>query len=163
MTSSRWRRSPAGARAAWPPGRGRGDPTDRLDNGQRILIGAYTATLGLMRRVGVDPDAVLQRQPLALLDRTTWGCGCGRAAWSEFGRYGLGDAALAAVGQLALASSAALGWLLQGFRCDAGWTVAQLTAGLPARCAPDPRPAVRGGAERRRRGPTAQVFLRVLR
>ena len=38
-----------------------------LDNGQHILIGAYSATLALMRRVGVDPDALLARRPLELV------------------------------------------------------------------------------------------------
>ncbi len=37
-----------------------------LDNGQHILIGAYTATLALMREVGVDPAQVLHRMPLSL-------------------------------------------------------------------------------------------------
>ncbi|MES2423128.1 MAG: FAD-dependent oxidoreductase, partial [Pseudomonadota bacterium] len=38
-----------------------------LDNGQHILIGAYSATLALMRQVGVQPEQVLQRMPLRLL------------------------------------------------------------------------------------------------
>ncbi|HEY9193993.1 MAG TPA: hydroxysqualene dehydroxylase HpnE [Methyloversatilis sp.] len=38
----------------------------RLDNGQHILIGAYDATLAMMRAVGADPDLLLRRQPLAL-------------------------------------------------------------------------------------------------
>ena len=38
----------------------------RLDNGQHILIGAYDATLSMMRAVGADPDHLLHRQPLAL-------------------------------------------------------------------------------------------------
>ena len=37
-----------------------------LDNGQHILIGAYSATLGLMRELGIDPAAVLHRMPLQL-------------------------------------------------------------------------------------------------
>jgi squalene-associated FAD-dependent desaturase len=37
-----------------------------LDNGQHILIGAYTTLFGLMREVGVPPDA-LARLPLRLL------------------------------------------------------------------------------------------------
>jgi squalene-associated FAD-dependent desaturase len=37
-----------------------------LDNGQHILIGAYTETLRLMRLVGLDPDALLLRRPLSL-------------------------------------------------------------------------------------------------
>lgn len=41
-----------------------GDQT--LDNGQHILIGAYTETLRLMRLVGADPDRLLKRVPLRL-------------------------------------------------------------------------------------------------
>jgi squalene-associated FAD-dependent desaturase len=37
-----------------------------VDNGQHILIGAYTESLRLMREVGVDPEASLQRLPLTL-------------------------------------------------------------------------------------------------
>jgi phytoene dehydrogenase-like protein len=37
-----------------------------VDNGQHILVGAYAETLRLMRAVGVDPDHVLRRTPLAL-------------------------------------------------------------------------------------------------
>ncbi len=37
-----------------------------LDNGQHILIGAYTKLLGLMREVGADPEALLLRMPLEL-------------------------------------------------------------------------------------------------
>ena len=38
-----------------------------LDNGQHILIGAYTETLKLMQTVGVDPHTALLSQPMALL------------------------------------------------------------------------------------------------
>jgi squalene-associated FAD-dependent desaturase len=41
----------------------------RLDNGQHILLGAYRETLALMRRVGADPDALLERRPLQVVDR----------------------------------------------------------------------------------------------
>ena len=37
-----------------------------LDNGQHILIGAYTESLRLMRLVGVDPTTALLRLPLTL-------------------------------------------------------------------------------------------------
>jgi squalene-associated FAD-dependent desaturase len=37
-----------------------------LDNGQHILVGAYTETLRMMRVVGVDPGAALARLPLEL-------------------------------------------------------------------------------------------------
>ncbi len=52
-----------GGRARQADGAGQG-----FDNGQHILIGAYSATLGLMRSVGADPDQLLLRQPLALVD-----------------------------------------------------------------------------------------------
>ena len=50
-----------------PGGRARRVTTDgrELDNGQHILIGAYATLLGLMRQVGVPPDALL-RVPLEL-------------------------------------------------------------------------------------------------
>ena len=38
----------------------------RVDNGQHILLGAYSETLRLMRLVGADPDRNLQRRPLTL-------------------------------------------------------------------------------------------------
>ena len=37
-----------------------------LDNGQHILLGAYTETLRLMQLVGVNPDSALLRQPLQM-------------------------------------------------------------------------------------------------
>jgi predicted NAD/FAD-binding protein len=37
-----------------------------LDNGQHILIGAYTETLRLMRTVGVDVPSAMLRLPLTL-------------------------------------------------------------------------------------------------
>jgi len=37
-----------------------------LDNGQHILIGAYHWTLAMMRKVGADPERLLQRLPLAM-------------------------------------------------------------------------------------------------
>ena len=105
----------------------------RLDNGQHILIGAYTATLGLMRHVGVDPDTVLLRTPLALLDQDGVGLrlptghpviAFTRAVWA-MRHWSLRE-------RLAL-SNAAAGWMLRRFHCDPAWTVAQLTAALPAR------------------------------
>ncbi|MEO7941054.1 MAG: NAD(P)-binding protein, partial [Burkholderiaceae bacterium] len=43
------------------------DDTDAVvDNGQHILIGAYSECLRLMRRIGLDPDALLMRLPLEM-------------------------------------------------------------------------------------------------
>ncbi|PXW95034.1 squalene-associated FAD-dependent desaturase [Sphaerotilus hippei] len=108
-----------------------GEP--RLDNGQHLLIGAYAATLALMRQVGVDPEAVLRRQPLALLDQDGRGLrlpaghpvlAFSRAVWA-MSHWSLGE-------RLAL-SRAALGWMRARFRCEASLTVAQLSARLPSR------------------------------
>ncbi|KDB54019.1 squalene-associated FAD-dependent desaturase [Sphaerotilus natans subsp. natans DSM 6575] len=139
------------------------DPADRLDNGQHILIGAYTATLDLMRRVGVDPDAVLRRQPLALLDQDGRGLKMrpgpaliefGRAVWT-MRHWRLSE-------RLAL-STAALGWLLRRFRCDEQLTVAQLTAGLPARVRAEILdPLCVAALNTPALDASAQVFLRVL-
>lgn len=37
-----------------------------LDNGQHVLLGAYSETLALMRRLGRNPDQMLMRRPLRL-------------------------------------------------------------------------------------------------
>lgn len=37
-----------------------------VDNGQHLLIGAYRDTLALLRRIGLDPDQLFQRDPLRL-------------------------------------------------------------------------------------------------
>lgn len=37
-----------------------------LDNGQHILLGAYSQTLQMMRKVGIDPDSVMLRLPLQM-------------------------------------------------------------------------------------------------
>jgi hydroxysqualene dehydroxylase len=49
-------------------GRARAIETDGrlLDNGQHIMLGAYAATLQLMRRVGVDPRQAMLRLPLQM-------------------------------------------------------------------------------------------------
>lgn len=51
-------------------GRARGLHSPRLlavvDNGQHIMLGAYTETLALMRSLGQDPEALLYSMPLAL-------------------------------------------------------------------------------------------------
>lgn len=43
-------------------------PESDLDNGQHLLLGAYTHCLALMRRVGAKPEEKLQRLPLRLQD-----------------------------------------------------------------------------------------------
>ena len=105
--------------------------TRDLDNGQHILIGAYTRTLDLMRSVGVDPESVLHRQPLEL--RYPDGRGL---------RLPKGHPVLAFVRAVAACRgwgwrdrsallTAAGHWAAAGFRCKPGTTVAQLCQGLP--------------------------------
>lgn len=104
----------------------------RLDNGQHIVIGAYTQTLGLMRTVGVDLDAAFVRTPLRLVDAKGAGLALPPgAALPAFARAVLTLRAWPLRDRLAL-MRAATGWALRGFRCDAWLTVAALTARLPA-------------------------------
>ena len=135
-----------------------------LDNGQHILIGAYTETLALMQLVGVDLTRALRRLPL----RVTYpdGTGLQMAAGKPVPAF------LRAIAtypgwtrqdKWALLRTAA-GWALRGFRCDPTWTVSQLTARLPAAVRDallDPLcvAALNTPADQA----SAQVFLRVLK
>lgn len=97
-----------------------------LDNGQHILIGAYTATLDLMQRVGFPPDTVLQRLPLDLrfADQqglvlakcpAPWNALLGivfASGWSARDKWNLLKACAA--------------WQIHGFVCPTHWSVADL-------------------------------------
>jgi len=102
-----------------------------FDNGQHILIGAYRATLGLMRTVGVDVERAFDRRPLTLVDPNGVGLKLPpgpatiafmRAVWRH-PTWTRGDK----LGLLAAAAS----WMLRGFRCAPAITVADLTRQLP--------------------------------
>lgn len=122
----------AGGRArrvdvAWPQG-----GTLRLDNGQHILIGAYTETLQLMTDLGLNLDKALLRLPLTL--RFPDGSGL------AFRRLPAPLDAFAAIvrargwswrDRLSLLREATR-WQLSGFRCAPDLSVAQLGAGLTA-------------------------------
>lgn len=119
-----------------PGGRARSlapDPDGRRhDNGQHILIGAYRRTLDLMTTVGVDTATVLHRQPLDL--RTPAGAGLRLPAGPAWLAFGVGVARADGWGtrdKLALLAAAAR-WMLAGFRCKSGMTVAELCLGLPS-------------------------------
>ncbi|HSV60870.1 MAG TPA: hydroxysqualene dehydroxylase HpnE [Variovorax sp.] len=104
-----------------------------LDNGQHILIGAYSATLALMRELGVDPGQVLLRTPLQL----RFADGGGLALPHLPAPLDLLVGILRARGwnwrDKASLLRTALAWRLAGFRCDAQASVAQLCAGLTPR------------------------------
>jgi squalene-associated FAD-dependent desaturase len=135
-----------------------------LDNGQHILIGAYTTTLRLMARVGADAQILLWRIPLCL-------------AFADGGALALpaGAPALAfARGVLSRAGwrwsdrfrllRVASGWALRGFRCSEQLTVAQLAADLPACVHADlVEPLCIAALNTPASSASASVFLRVLR
>lgn len=137
---------------------------ERLDNGQHILVGAYRDTLALMRTVGVEVDAVLHRQPLALVYPEGDGL-----------RLPGGPAALAfARGVLAWSSlpwrerwgllGLALRWRLRGFRCPPGLTVAELARDCPPRAYKDLiEPLCVAALNTPAEQASAQVLLTVLR
>jgi hydroxysqualene dehydroxylase len=104
--------------------------TVTLDNGQHILIGAYTDTLALMRTVGVDPAHTLLRLPLRL--QFPDGDGIALPDWPS---------PLDALAGMATAKGwswadkwsllrASLRWQWAGFRCAAHTSVADLCQGL---------------------------------
>ena len=102
-----------------------------LDNGQHIMIGAYTELLRLMRIVGADPQRLLLRTPLALIDAAGTGLRlrAGHPALS-FIRAVMNHASWPGRAKSALLV-ACLKWRLTGFRCSPTLTVADLCAGLP--------------------------------
>lgn len=105
---------------------------DGLDSGQHILIGAYSASLALMRRVGVVPEEALLRLPLQL--RGPRDAGLTLPSGSPliaFARGVMAHPSWPLNARLALLTQATR-WLLGGFRCAPGLSVGQLCAKLPA-------------------------------
>ncbi len=103
-----------------------------LDNGQHILIGAYTRTLDLMASVGVDPRAALHRQALEL--RYPDGRGLrmpSGPAWLTFGAAVLACKGWDWNARLRLLGHSAF-WAARGFKCPSHWTVDQLCSQLPS-------------------------------
>ena len=135
-----------------------------LDNGQHILIGAYTETLRLMADLGLALEQTLMRLPLTL----QFPDGTGLA----FPRLPAPLDALAAIlrargwswrDKLSLLRAAS-GWQLSGFRCAAELSVAQLCAGLtPTVMASLIEPLCVSALNTPADRASAQVYLRVLR
>jgi hydroxysqualene dehydroxylase len=139
-------------------------PELALDNGQHILIGAYRETLSLMRCVGAEPDQLLLRRSLALVDPAGQGLRLkpgppalafavavlGRHGWSAGERVGL--------------LAAALRWRLNGFRAQPEATVAELTRKLSPRILSELiEPLCVAALNTPASQASASVFLRVLR
>lgn len=135
-----------------------------LDNGQHILIGAYSQTLALMRMVGVDPDICLLRLPLTMqfpggegLRLPNWpaplnilaGVLCARG-WSVADKWSL--------------LHTTLRWQRASFNCDTQQSVAELCRDLSPKVMqtliePLCVSALNTPAQRA----SGQVFLRVLK
>lgn len=135
-----------------------------LDNGQHILIGAYTETLAIMRSVGVDAEQVLLRLPLDLRGPDGSGLVLPDRAPPWDALAGILSARGWGWRDKAALLAATTRWQLAGFRCAPQTSVAQLCAGLPARVREafvDPLclSALNTAASEA----SASVFLRVLR
>jgi hydroxysqualene dehydroxylase len=109
------------------------DEAGALDNGQHILIGAYTQTLALMRELGVDTSTHLQRMPLALRfpDGSGLALPAGAPAWSLL--RGIASFSGTSLGERVSLMRHALAWAARGFTCDEGLSVAALCTGLAPR------------------------------
>jgi len=102
-----------------------------LDAGQHILIGAYTESLSLMQRLGVDHAVAFWRGPLQLLDPRGRGLRLAKGSpVMSFLRALAGHEAWPLVARWQLLMRLAR-WHRQGFRCQAGQTVSALCSGLP--------------------------------
>ena len=135
-----------------------------LDNGQHILIGAYSETLRLMTDVGVDAEAALLRLPLTLqfpdgsgLQLPRWPAPFDAFAgiltalgWSWADRFSL--------------LRVALGWRLAGFECGPDESVTDLCRGIrPRGMASLIEPLCVSALNTPAGRASGQVFLRVMR
>lgn len=134
------------------------------DNGQHILIGAYRDSLALMRRLGIDPNAVLKRLPLALPYPGEPGLQLPPGPpLIAFARGVLAQHGWPLSARLGLLTAAG-GWLARGFRCDTRLSVAELCARLPAAVKRDLiEPLCVAALNTPAPQASAQVFLRVLK
>lgn len=119
--------------AAQCGGRAREIETDgpTLDNGQHIMIGAYAELLRLMRIVHADPEKLLLRTPLRLINAAGHGLRLppGNPAFA-FVRAVVSHSGWRWRDRLSLAASC-LRWWQAGFQCSPEMSVGELCAGLP--------------------------------
>lgn len=136
---------------------------DGLDSGQHILIGAYSASLALMRQVGVEPELLLMRLPLQLRGPQDRGLSLPQGSpLLAFTRGVLAHPRWPLRARLALLSQA-LRWLIGGFRCAPELSVGQLCARLPQPILQDLiEPLCVAALNTPMPEASARVFLRVL-
>ena len=135
-----------------------------VDNGQHICIGAYVETLRLLRLVGVEPDDVFLRTPLALVDADSHGLRL-RAGppLLAFARGVFELQGWAWRDRTALLTTAAA-WALARFDCEPALTVAELACRLPPKvCSELIDPLCVAALNTPADAASARVFLRVLR
>ena len=135
-----------------------------FDNGQHILIGAYTQTLALMRQVGADPARRLRRLPLSLTrpDGTGLALTC-RSSAASFAWAVLRHSHWHWRSRLAMLKASA-GWAARGFECPADWTVEVLTKALPLEVRQElVEPLCVAALNTPAQTASARVFLRVLK
>jgi len=135
-----------------------------LDNGQHILIGAYTETLRLMRRVGVQPEDALLRLPMTLLFPD--GQGLRFPDWPTplDALAGILSARGWTVADKWSLLRVASGWQRQGFECETSLSVALLCRRLRPRVMAELiEPLCVSALNTPTERASAQVFLRVMR
>ncbi len=135
-----------------------------LDNGQHILIGAYTETLRLMRQVGINPQQALLRLPLALLYPDGSGLRLPRLPAPLDALYGILTTRGWQVEDKLTLLRTAQTWRRSGFTCAASTTVDRLCAPLTQRVRRDMiEPLCVSALNTPSEEASAQVFLRVMR
>jgi squalene-associated FAD-dependent desaturase len=140
----------------------------QLDNGQHILIGAYSQSLALMRRVGLDLPKVLAALPLALPYPD--GLGLQTPSWAT--RLPAPLDALVAIatargwtwGERLALVRASLAWQRSGFACAPSLTVSGLCSRLPQRVMDElVEPLCVSALNLPASQASAEIFLRVMR
>ncbi|MDP3191676.1 hydroxysqualene dehydroxylase HpnE [Rhodoferax sp.] len=134
-----------------------------LDNGQHILIGAYTETLQLMRLVGLSPEAALLDMPMTLQFPDGLGLAFANLPTPLDALVGILQARGWSLADKWALLSAALGWKLKGFRCEDSLSVAGLCLGLTPRVKTELiEPLCVSALNTLPEQASGQVFLRVL-
>jgi squalene-associated FAD-dependent desaturase len=134
-----------------------------LDNGQHILIGAYTETLRLMREVGVVPEDALLRLPLSLRFPDGSGLACPDWPAPFDGLAGILGARGWRWGDKFSLLRRAMAWQRAQFRCAPGQSVNDVCAGLTPRVLAELiEPLCASALNTAAAEANGQVFLRVI-
>ncbi|MDR0215313.1 MAG: hydroxysqualene dehydroxylase HpnE [Comamonas sp.] len=103
------------------------------DNGQHILIGAYSECLQLMHAIGLQPDQLMLRKPLTIRYADGSGLAFPQLPAPLDALVGIATARAWSLGERTALLTRAVRWRLQGFRCAETATVADVCQGLPRR------------------------------